>query len=302
MEEKILKFLEDIVDERNGFKFEEVIRIKDTNLFILPIIYENNFDKEYLLAEEARLDIRDTGKISEIVVSNLEDKPVLIRPATVLKGVSTQSRGVSIGMIILEGEKEIIDTRCIHASHPIRASRRFSPMYSAPKEVKFALMANLGQEHVWRNVNRYMFNVTISERDNLVKKIDIAKESFKKYVEDIPFYKNQVGAVIFHKNEPIAMEILIPEDKWKIVYKDFISKNIHPYLKKQEIFNVKKEEIIENLKRIIKSVRVKHLRKTTYKLFGRINTKEIIGQVILLNDFPINVVLDINEIHLQNFY
>ena len=297
MEEKILKFLEDIVNERNGFKFGEIIRIKDTNLFVLPIIYENGFDEEYLLAEEARLDIIDTGRIGEIIVSNLENKPVLIRPATILCGASTQSRGVSFGIIILEGEREILNTRCVHASHPIRTGERFRAMFSAPKEVKYALIADLGQEYVWHSVGHYMLDMKISERDNLVKKITIAKESLKKYVEDIPICKNQVGAAIFHKNELIAMEILIPEDKWKIVYKDFVLKNIHPYLKEEGIYDVKKEEIVEKLKTIIKSVEIKHLRKTTYKLFGKIDSKEIVGQVILLKDFPINIVLDISEIY-----
>ncbi len=151
-------FLEDVAKEKNGFYFGRPYRIEGVYAGAIPILRETHSEREYLTFEEVQtLEIRDSGRIDEILVKNTADRPVLIRGGTMFKGQGTQSRSAIKSVVVMPGSEIPLEVKCIHASHSITSGASFIGVGVAPTTIRSNLMktatGNATQHDIWRSIS-----------------------------------------------------------------------------------------------------------------------------------------------------
>lgn len=77
----IRKFIKDIVEEKNGFSFDQPHRLGEESLSVLvPVVRNTNKKRDYITFAEAKnIKITDIGMINLVNVENNEDMPLYVR-------------------------------------------------------------------------------------------------------------------------------------------------------------------------------------------------------------------------------
>lgn len=117
----IRKFIKDIVEEKNGFSFDQPHRLGEESLSVLvPVVRNTNKKRDYITFAEAKnIKITDIGMINLVNVENNEDMPLYVSRGSIFKG-ATQERAAIHGYIIEPNSNLNIAVRCIHHTKSIQ--------------------------------------------------------------------------------------------------------------------------------------------------------------------------------------
>jgi hypothetical protein len=149
-------YLKNIADNRFGYRLGEPWKYSEETLgVVVPILRENSPDREYHTMYEVlkELNIKDTGSIDQIELQNRSGMAIFVRAGTIFKG-KTQPRAVQHSGIYSK-QKEIIDVRCVNASHGINKGEEMNFGDIAPPSVTVNLMSG-SQSDVWGSVSNYV--------------------------------------------------------------------------------------------------------------------------------------------------
>lgn len=263
------QILEDLTTQKT-FSLEKPWRLSDQTLgFIVPIIrVKGGAPRQYAVIEEVpdKIQLTDSGGISEVGAKSTHDKPVFMRSGSALSGKGmTQSRAVSYGTVLFPLKKQVLTTVCVQASKGISHGSFFAYAGQVPNPVRYHA-SQRKQSATWSAVGLHtaslgaivgfgvMANVA---RDDLVGSMNTTREvsAFKKDVEDmlkkIPADINgQVGIVVFDANGIVGIELFDHEDSWRAFSKSVTRSYSDLLTKKQKI-----GELFElNVNRIINYV------------------------------------------------
>ena len=254
--ENCASFLQNIAEEKDGFKFGSLIKSNEQALgFIIPILQTKTLKRSYRLLEESkRVTIEDTGDINNVRFINKENSTIFIRSGTILMG-KTQERATVGGVILQPGEEQIIEVNCVHASKPISKGAAFHVSeYYAPRTVATKLFAK-NQSEVWNSIDaftretvpriRSLRSIGSSHRlDDLLQtmeEVDKSKERIDGLIRDIPPVDNQVGVVVFGLTGVVGFEVFDSTESWNALHKKVIEKYA-------DVLSMGPEEILYELK------------------------------------------------------
>jgi DNA-binding HxlR family transcriptional regulator len=239
------QFIEDLISG-GEYRLGDPWRLgKDGLTILVPVRYQGQgFKRAYILPSEnkEKVQVRDTGSISEVFVRNASDKGVFFRAGTIFKGNGTQSRAVVSGTIVQPQSKEqVVEVRCVHASRGISRDSAFVVMDEvAPRVVLSALYEGQGnQGRVWSAVNNYSAGMArraggwrassqyAVHMDSLPVAIERGETvGFSQKVMDelskVPDYEDQVGIAIIDMRGVRGVEAFDHPDSWKALGKEVL--------------------------------------------------------------------------------
>lgn len=249
----IKQFIKSIREEKDGFSFDQPWRLEEKSLgVIVPILRTSRQQRSYItLAEAKEVKIEDTGQIDSVYVKSNEEKPILISRGEMFRG-KAQERAAIHDHIIMPGKGLRVAVRCIHASRPIVAGAEMKYGGRAPYSVSYA-----SQRETWQDVGHHYFmaqaaafssgaaqpaeapfvmdnTLNISGSDDLTATLDSISDAVKAAMKKIPPIENQVGAVFFHENSMLGMDLYDLAKSWDAVKQDVIEKEGASFIKKDE--------------------------------------------------------------------
>ena len=247
----IKQFIKSIREEKDGFSFDQPWRLEEKSLgVIVPILRISQQQRSYItLAEAKEVKIEDTGQIDYIYVKNNEEKPVLISRGEIFRGKS-QERAAIHDHIIMPGKALRVAVRCIHQTRGIVTGTQMKYGGRAPYAVSYA-----SQGETWRGVDNYCFaaqamaepsgtgprepfevanQINIPHASDLTATLDSISDAVKAAMKKIPPIENQVGAVFFHENAMLGMDLYDLSKSWDAVKQDVIEKEGASFIKKDE--------------------------------------------------------------------
>lgn len=252
------KFIESVREEKNGFKFDKPWRVEEKSLgVIVPVLRKSRGKRNYItLAEAEELKIEDTGQIDYVFVTNNGKKPVLISRGDMFRG-KTQERAAIHDHIVMPGKSLRVAVRCIHASKGIRTGTDMEYGSRTPYSVGFE-----SQSRTWSGVSAYTTVLNAFENantmrvtptssstgptgticrtewgaqsDDLARLLDDLSGAIKTAMKKIPYIENQVGAIFFHENKMIGMDVYDLQESWDAVKKDVVEKEGASFIKKDK--------------------------------------------------------------------
>ena len=153
----IKKFIQDVLEEKNYFNFDQPHRLGEKSLSVfVPIIRKYNKKRSYLTFVEAeKIKVEDTGQIDYLYVENHEDLPVYISKGEIFKG-KTQERAAIHGYIIEKNSSARIPVRCIHKTKGIVSGTEMEHGGIIPYSIDVS-----SQNSTWDSVN--CFSSAMSE-------------------------------------------------------------------------------------------------------------------------------------------
>lgn len=152
---KLRTHLNDIANHRFGYRLGEPWKYSEETLgVVVPILRDDAPDRNYTTMYEVlkQLKIKDTGSISQVELQNIGGMAIFIRAGTIFSG-NTQPRAVQHSGVY-SNEKEIINVRCVNASHGISKGEEMKFGDIAPPSVTMNLMHG-SQSDVWSSVSNY---------------------------------------------------------------------------------------------------------------------------------------------------
>ena len=150
----LAQMLDDLAHQQDGFSFGEPKRYSDKALgLVVPILRKGNYRRNYIMSREGKINLKDSGKINKVHVTNNEDTPAFIRGGTIFGG-DTQERAVIMGIVIDANTTSDVPVRCVHASKGIRGGSIMRDEGIVPHEM-FPTFIGGKQEEVWNHVRRF---------------------------------------------------------------------------------------------------------------------------------------------------
>ncbi len=148
-------YLNDISESRFGYRLGEPWKYSEETLgVVVPILREDVSERQYITMYEVlkELNIKDTGNINQVELQNISGMAIFIRAGTIFAG-NTQPRAVQHSGVY-SNEREIINVRCVNASHGINKGEEMNFGDIAPPSVTMNLMHG-SQSDVWSSVHDY---------------------------------------------------------------------------------------------------------------------------------------------------
>lgn len=163
------KLLDSILWNKNGYKLGEEWQLSpDAPLVYIPILRTDSPLRNYKMAQEVCMELKDSGEINRIIAKNTSDEDVFVRIGTVFTG-HTQSRA-SESSVVIEGEKNEqikIPVRCVYASKGIESGSMVEIVGISPHSVTATLLKpnnSMKQSEVWSSVNNYVCSISDSPK------------------------------------------------------------------------------------------------------------------------------------------
>jgi len=148
--------IEDFLDFIGRFEYGEPIRIGEA--IVIPLLAREVGERDYITYKETEgVNIRDTGRIDRMVISNMSTNNVFFPQGTVLKG-RTQSRALVASLVLEAGESCEVPVRCVHRSGPIYSGETVKPEGLAPRPVAYSITAphiDVSQSATWRDISTF---------------------------------------------------------------------------------------------------------------------------------------------------
>lgn len=285
---------------------------KESTSAAVPIIRKNTSSRNYTLVQEVKdVELKDTGSISAVEVTNNTDTPVFLRKGTILEG-DTQERAVVVGRVIIPHKTTVVTVQCVHASKGIRAGARFrAGGYSATPKVMKSLMARRSQGDTWRAASadcNTLFSMSDSGRvptgfassmqgynDDLVgtlKSTTKFSDEIEKALEQIPSdLDGQVGIAIVDVKGVVGFEVFNHQDSWRAFSKS-VARNYANILaadEEQKLFSLNLEEVNNTViafMNMLNSVQAKGVVDETYE----IHNDKIDGEYTMLDGEVIHLI------------
>jgi hypothetical protein len=218
--------LEDLAEQRT-FRFSAPWRPRDSFAVVVPVIRTVETHRDYLtLQESTRVQLKETGQVVIVQITNGETVPVFVRLGTVLKGVGTQSRAVNASVFVEPGETKDLSVNCVHATHPIGREAGFAPKMAqvAPVNVERGLFSR-EQGSVWSEVKAYstareeigVESGTPTPLDDLANRLgleDRFSELVDRLIKELPNHEGQVGIVVLDESGVYGLEVFGSSESW----------------------------------------------------------------------------------------
>jgi hypothetical protein len=196
-----------------------------------------------MLQESEKIELKDSGRIGDVSVTNKEQVAVFVRVGSIFKGNGTQSRAVNQSMFIEPGETISANVNCIHASHPISPAASFSAEKTqvAPSEVEHALRSKM-QHAVWNKVTEYSSaraccapaepaanfrQPAAGAPDNMVDSLhsrDAFADMVNRLLKEVPDHEGQVGMAVIDEQGVYGLEMFDSPESWKVLSKGIVTK------------------------------------------------------------------------------
>jgi len=309
--------------------FGEPWRLNDESLYaVVPIIRVPTGKRDYVLLQEIedKVELVDTGSISQANIKNKSNKNVFIRKGTLLKG-NTQERGVTVGRIILPNTQKELTIQCVHASKGIQAGAVYHMAEEvAPQEVMQCFMDGDNQGQTWEAVSRASHNLlhqseavrpssttstsTSTHRSsttyttdygNIVNVLETSakfKDIVEKILKKIPAeLKNQVGIVVVDTKGVSGLELFDHPDSWKAFSGKIIRSYADVFANEDKISSKLFEIKLDKVNMAIKEFIGKIISATNNVVYKEENTEtytidgsEVVGEFTSLNDKAIHVI------------
>lgn len=268
------QFFESLREGKNGFSFDEPVRIDEKSLVVVvPILRKTSHKRTYvLLSEVSDVKIEDTGQIDYVRVTNTADKPLFITRGEIFRG-KTQERAAIHGYIIPAGRSCNVAVRCIHKSKGISVSATMTYGGKVPYSIDLS-----NQHSTWDSVAAYCcstpsyggdvdyvrydngnplitssINYSSSDaafpftsnvnwwggcntirEDDLVSNLDNLKDKVKGIMSKIPKNDQHIGFITLNRNEVTSIELYDHPDSWSAIYEDTLFKEGSLFAEKSE--------------------------------------------------------------------
>jgi len=291
---------------------------------VVPILRKTTVQgrRDYVVLEEVRdkVRIRDLGSIDKVQMRSSGGKPVFVRGGGVLSGMSTQSRGIQFGVVVVPDRVQEVPVRCVHASRGIVMGDSLTLHSYAPSEVAKALQSK-GQHLTWSYVSRWtrradrafasegvdrfnveptmLFSTRCCESDNLVRAVDRFQsrvdESLKKIPGDLP---DQVGLAILSGGNVVGVEAFDDPASWLALSRSVV-RQYEDVLDKEDSGNwsVNQDELVQKIKGFFeraKKGKPEEVFRNSASRTMLIKGEGIMGECTFLRDRPIHFLLTNN--------
>jgi hypothetical protein len=321
----IESFVGDIFKEQGEFSIGNPWRNSDLSVTcVVPIIRACDKNPDYIVLSKAmNVDIMDTGRIDKVKIKNNEDKPVFIRMGELLTG-KTQERSVVSSRVIMPGEEQNIEVKCVHASRPISPGASFksggiAPMRDSLYSSTSARGMSVNQQTSWNMDSNYgnqvncmlsrdsspvgetpLFgNINLGEpgsvkQDDLSSAYGKVKDALKDVLKDIPLFNDQIGIVLIDKDGMHSMDCFDLHGSWKAMKESVTGKDAIAIAQEEAegVFDYKPEKAKEVIKKVLEGVINKN------DVFKGENTKTVgleldghVGEAVLYKNKVIHLLL-----------
>jgi len=321
---ELVELLDKVVLGEDGFKLGEPWTPSDNSMgAVVPILRDTEEEKDYYTLPEVkdRVELEDTGVINKVKINSKGvDKPIVVLAGEVFEGQGTQSRGVVHSIVVMPSEIKPIETRCVHATHGIRTSAKFTPVGLAPVSVTCKLMAG-DQRAVWNSVSCYSSysgmtspDVYISARaptraserirsvvgsrvearvepprvapDNLPAAMKKTTELMRDFLSKIPCFENQVGAIIIGLKGVEGIEMFDHPEAWAARYKDVMGKYAESISRESKLFKIDTAActmVVDEFINSLKNAEAEVLEESEMFKILRIRSGSYVGEAVVLN-------------------
>jgi hypothetical protein len=202
----------------------------------------------------------------------------------------------------MPSEVKPIETRCVHATHGVRTHAKFTPVGLAPPKVAYKLMSG-NQHSVWMSVSSYASyamstaasprpatggqwsGMNIVSMDSLPKAMKLVESKISEYLEKVPCFENQVGAIIIGLNGVEGIEMFDHPEAWEARYKDVMGKYADSITRESSLFRIDKESCIKTVEEFLTSLKgaeVEVLHETEMFRVMRIRAQDYVGEAVVL--------------------
>lgn len=320
----ILKaFVEALRTETLGFGFGKPWRYGEHSITcVVPIIRSSDEERKYITSFEANgdLEIKDTGSIDKVDVTNKGKKPIFMRVGEILSG-DTQERSLVMSRVVYPGKTITVNVVCVHASKPISGGTSFKSRSIAPERdvlyvqachnqcsaegaVNQSLSWNADKEYYGRATSNILFadalgnQISNIRNDDLTSVHEKVSEVFEDVIKDMPLIDNQIGFALIDMSGFHSLDVFDLHESWKKV-KEIIAGKESLKLSEQEdegVFEYKPDVASKKIKDVLEKG---YDEKVIYKDEDtRTVTFEIgkcVGEAVLLNDQVIHLLLSRKE-------
>ena len=290
---------------------------------VVPILRKTTAQgrRGYVVLEEVKDEVRikDLGSIDRVQVKSSSDKPVFVRGGGVLKGASTQSRGIQFGVIVLPDQKQEVPVRCVHASRGIVPGGELALHSYAPSKIAQALQSE-GQSSTWRRVSRWTSRAdrplaiegvrlraepivlscpSFCESSNLVSAMDKLRTQIDEVLQKIPGdLPDQVGVVILSGGNVVGVEVFDNSSSWLALSKSVV-RQYEDVLDKEDSGNwsVNRDELVQKVKVFLeraKKGKPEEVFRNSASRTMLIKDEGIVGECTFLHNKPIHFLLTNN--------
>lgn len=320
-------FIQAIREELLGFSIGNPWRFTEQSLTcVVPIIRSLDQKPEYIvLAKAKNVDIKDTGSIHKISLTNNESLPVYVRIGELFKG-ATQERAATRSFLIMPKETVEIGVNCVHQTKGIVSGTKFIPggyvperdaiyvnnLYDGGKQN--GLFGYETQHLSWTADKAYttkikscttrgLFAARCSHLDietlksvnddDIVEARDKVNEILQDVLKKVPLFDNQIGIVLIDRDGFYSLDCYDLHASWKDVKEAIIGKESVSIAESDDnnVFQYKSENAKSSIKTILeKGFEKKTVFDTGYEVVG-IKYDKYVGEVILLRGNVIHLLI-----------
>jgi len=125
-------------------------------------------ERDYITIKEAieehKVEIRDSGVISTVIISNTGDRSVFVAHGLVIEG-GTQPRTVVTNALISPNKTVGLPSRCVHQIRGISRGAKMKPIGFAPRQIAFGLTTTtdrINQHSIWSNISAFLDGTSVT--------------------------------------------------------------------------------------------------------------------------------------------
>jgi len=222
---------------------EQLERGKPTineNMVVVPLLAKQVTKPDYLLLQEAieqgLAEVKEGGSVSELILVNRGEKPVLIVQGQELISGS-QHRQANATILGPKGETTI-PVSCIEAGRGLSMGAFFTvgnitlpsirtvTSYSVSDSVKLGQGYKARQDEVWGDITQALMQHRVesltSDHSAIYKQLS-RDWNFQKFKSKFIHGDNQCGDIILINDEPVALEVFDSPDTWHTLHESIIN-------------------------------------------------------------------------------
>ena len=209
--------------------------------FIVPIIRTAPQTRKYVLAEEVKdqISVLDLGAIDRLRIQNDSETSVFVRSGLLFRGIGTQSRGSSAGLVLAAHSVQDILVKCVHASFDIAQGAALEISDVPAPEIVHKTLLRRDQGEVWASVE-YAFDSLLARKgegalelaarlasDDLLGVADelgAIKDDVDQLVREIPSFENQCGILVYDEEGIAGVEVFDSPESWAVLSRSVLER------------------------------------------------------------------------------
>jgi hypothetical protein len=210
------------------------------NMAVVPLLTKHVVTPEYVLLQEAieqgLAEVKEGGSVSELILENRGEKPVLIVQGQEL--ISGSQHRQSNATILAPKGRTTIPVSCIeagrglsvgaafHVGNVVVPSVRHLTSWSVSRSLRSGRGYRAEQGEVWseiiRSLNQYRASSPTSAHHAIYQSLT-GDEGFKRFKAKFMHGDTQVGAIILINHEVVALEAFDSPDTWHSLHESIVN-------------------------------------------------------------------------------